>query len=131
MIFVDVSALVAIIAGEPERRTLVGKIAEDGDAVWSPMSCWETVSSLRNSHDYPIAIARLEAENAASDLLLRLAPIGSQELAVALDAYQRYGKRSGSRANLTFGDCFAYACAKTNDARLLYKGNDFIHTDLA
>jgi ribonuclease VapC len=42
----------------------------------------------------------------------------------------RYGK-GRHPARLNMGDCFAYACAKTNDARLLYKGDDFSHTDLA
>lgn len=56
--------------------------------------------------------------------------IGSAEIAGALDAYQHYGK-GRHPAKLNMGDCFAYACAKANDARLLYKGNDFVHTDLA
>ena len=52
------------------------------------------------------------------------------ELAIALDAYQTYGK-GRHPAGLNMGDCFAYACAKVNDARLLYKGDDFARTDLA
>lgn len=59
-----------------------------------------------------------------------LVAIGERETAVALDAYQRYGKGTGHPAKLNMGDCFAYACAKTNNARLLYKGVDFTHTDL-
>ena len=46
------------------------------------------------------------------------------------EAYARWGK-GVHPASLNYGDCFAYACAKANDARLLYKGNDFVHTDLA
>ena len=49
---------------------------------------------------------------------------------MALDAFQRFGK-GHHPASLNMGDCFAYACAKTNSARLLYKGNDFANTDLA
>jgi len=51
-------------------------------------------------------------------------------LELALDAYARYGK-GRHRAALNMGDCFAYACAKANRAKLLYKGDDFVHTDLA
>lgn len=62
---------------------------------------------------------------------LRLVPIGQAELVAALDAYQTYGRNSGHAAKLNMGDCFAYACTKTNNATLLYKGDDFAKTDLA
>lgn len=42
-----------------------------------------------------------------------------------------YGKLIGHEADLNFGDCFAYACAKALGMPLLYKGNDFARTDLA
>ena len=58
-------------------------------------------------------------------------PIGERENDGAFEAFHRYGKRSGHPARLNLGDCFAYACAKANDARLLYKGDDFARTDLA
>jgi ribonuclease VapC len=37
---------------------------------------------------------------------------------------------SGHKAGLNFGDCFAYALAKTAGEALLFKGNDFGHTDV-
>jgi ribonuclease VapC len=43
----------------------------------------------------------------------------------------RYGRIVGHKAALNFGDCFAYACARAYRAPLLYKGEDFSHTDLA
>ena len=61
---------------------------------------------------------------------MELVTIGVEDLRLALDAYQTYGK-GRHRAKLNFGDCFAYACAKANGAKLLYKGDDFTHTDLA
>ena len=66
----------------------------------------------------------------AETLALRLVAISERELAVALDAYQAYGK-GRHPAGLNMGDCFAYACAKANGAKLLYKGDDFARTDLA
>ena len=56
--------------------------------------------------------------------------IGRDEYREAIVAHDRYGL-GRHRARLNMGDCVAYACAKTNDARLLYKGVDFSHTDLA
>lgn len=49
----------------------------------------------------------------------------------AIDASMKYGKALEHKADLNFGDCFAYACAKANRLALLYKGNDFSLTDLA
>jgi ribonuclease VapC len=49
----------------------------------------------------------------------------------ALSAAKSYGKIVGHKAQLNFGDCFAYAAAKSLDVGLLYKGDDFALTDLA
>lgn len=130
-LFVDASALVAIIADEPEGDTFAAAIRSAKSPSWSAMSCWETVSSLRRSYGWTVERAREEVETVATAANLRLLPIGMNELALALDAYQLYGRNSGHPARLNMGDCFAYACAKTNNARLLYKGDDFLHTDLA
>jgi ribonuclease VapC len=88
------------------------------------------VAALRRSYGASIEDAREDVERAATGLSIRLVPIGEAELAIALDAYQIYGK-GRHKAQLNMGDCFAYACAKTNNARLLYKGDDFSKTDLA
>ena len=57
-------------------------------------------------------------------------PISSQEADAALDAFSRFGKGQGHPAQLNMGDCFAYAVAKNRRVPLLYKGNDFVHTDV-
>ena len=48
----------------------------------------------------------------------------------AIDAHDRFGK-GRHPARLNMGDCFAYACARTNNAPLLFKGEDFALTDVA
>lgn len=128
-LFVDASALVAFIAEEPEQAMVAAAVASDPDPLWSVMTCWEAVSALKNSYDLTIDEARDEVERSAIAMELRLVRIDREELTIALDAYQRYGKGQ-HRARLNMGDCFAYACAKTNNARLLCKGNDFSKTDL-
>jgi ribonuclease VapC len=130
-LFVDASAMVAFIAGEAEREIVAAEIASDPDPLWSAMACWEAVSALRNSYELTVDEARDEVDRAAAMMELRLVRIDRDELTLALDAYGRFGKGSGHRARLNMGDCFAYACARTNNARLLYKGDDFVHTDLA
>lgn len=130
-LFVDASALVAIIVSEPERDVLLERLALDEKVLWSPMSCWETVSGLRRIREILPAAARREAEQTAADLGLKLVDVGPAELKLALDAYEQFGRNSRHPAKLNMGDCFAYACAKANGAKLLYKGDDFGHTNLA
>ena len=129
-LFVDASALVAMIADEPDGPSLAAAARDDPDPIWSAISCWETVTALCRSHEYLPADARREVRDVAGALPLRLVGIGQREAALALDAYEEFGK-SRHPAKLNMGDCFAYACAKANGARLLYKGDDFARTDLA
>ena len=49
---------------------------------------------------------------------------------IARDAYRDFGEGSGHPAALNFGDCFAYALARSTGEPLLFKGNDFSHTDV-
>lgn len=129
-LFVDASAMIALIAGEPEREAIAQAIRADNDPLWSAMSCWEAVRGLHNAKDITFEQARGEAEAFAALISLRLVEVGETERRIALDAYQTYGK-GRHEARLNMGDCFAYACAKANGARLLYKGQDFLYTDLA
>jgi len=50
---------------------------------------------------------------------------------IAIDAFANYGKCRQHKAALNYGDCFVYALAKTTGLPLLFKGNDFSHTDLS
>ena len=59
---------------------------------------------------------------------VRLVPIGAEEAELALDAHERFGK-GRYQARLNLGDCFAYACTKRHADIILFKGEDFIHTD--
>lgn len=57
-------------------------------------------------------------------------PVTEAQVRVARVAYRDFGKGSGHPARLNFGDCFAYALAKVTGEPLLYKGDDFPHTDV-
>jgi len=59
-----------------------------------------------------------------------VAPVTEQQAQIARAAYRDFGKGSGHPAGLNFGDCFAYALAKNTGEPLLFKGQDFIHTDV-
>jgi len=61
---------------------------------------------------------------------IEIVPFDSGQAEIALDAWWRYGK-GRHKAGLNFGDCAAYALAKTSNEPLLYKGSDFPETDVA
>ena len=65
-----------------------------------------------------------------ADTLILVVPFGERELEVAVDARLRFSRGSGHAAKLNFGDCFSYALARTRNLPLLFKGDDFIHTDV-
>lgn len=130
-VFVDASALVAIITDEQEASELRDVLRGHAVRLTSGMALWETARAIgRGDSDGPVA-ALVEAERYCRAFDIAPVPIGAAEAGEAVRAHARYGKGTGHPAKLNMGDCFAYACAKTNGAKLLYKGDDFIHTDLA
>lgn len=61
---------------------------------------------------------------------LRVEPVTARQAEIARAAYRDYGRSSGHPARLNFGDCFAYALAADSEEPILFKGDDFAHTDL-
>lgn len=127
--FVDASALVAILTAEPERPVLLSCL----DGAVTPRTSGLAVfgAAVAVARKKAMSVADAEAEVAEFIRLagLRIVPIAEAESALALAAYARYGKgRHPARLNL--GDCFAYACARVHDVSLLYVGNDFAQTDI-
>lgn len=129
--FVDASVVVALSIREDDWERYSALMDWDRVRLWSPLVRWQSVAATRKRFGRSAEEAATIVRRVADENDFLLVPIGEGESDAAQDAYARYGRRSGSRANLNMGDCFAYACAKTNDARLLYKGDDFSHTDLA
>lgn len=64
--------------------------------------------------------------SAAVDVVV---PVDTDHAATAFSAWRTFGK-GRHHAGLNLGDCFAYAAARLTPAPLLFKGNDFVHTDL-
>lgn len=128
--FADASAIIAIIAQEAGWEGLAGQMRSAEQVYVSPLSIWEAVAGLARQSSCPPE----EAEELVQEFVRT---VGGEIVAVtgdigreAVAAYARYGK-GRHKAALNFGDCFAYACAKMLDVPLLYKGEDFLHTDLA
>ena len=127
--FVDASVVIALAAREADWEYLVARLDEEDEHRWSPISRWESIVGSRRRLQCALDHAVRVVEGIAQPFTL--VAIGPAEADAAIDAYRRYGKGTGHPANLNMGDCFAYACARTNKARLLYKGDDFSHTDMA
>ncbi|OQW46466.1 MAG: hypothetical protein A4S16_10715 [Proteobacteria bacterium SG_bin6] len=130
-LFLDASAIVAMLREEEDALDLARRMDAADQLLWSPISCWESVVALARAPDITPALARAVVLAFGARYAIDTIMIGDAELAAAVDAADRYGKRSGHPAQLNMGDCFAYACARVAGARLLYKGNDFSQTDIA
>jgi ribonuclease VapC len=130
MIFVDASALVSIIAGESDASALADRLEVGRTRLCSPISVWETIAGLSRSYAFSVPSARRRVQLFLDTGGFRFVDIGEREFAIATDAYAEFGKGRHPAA-LNMGDCFAYACTKANEAKLLFKGGDFAKTDIA
>jgi ribonuclease VapC len=129
MTFVDTSALTAMLTDESDARELLARLQNAGRRITSPLAVWETVIAVARILGLAIGAAREAVEDFLILAEIDVAPVAPEARALAIEAYDRYGK-SRHPAALNFGDCFAYACARHAQARLLYKGEDFAQTDI-
>ena len=123
---VDTSAILAIALDEPERVRFRTLIAEAQRCALSAGSWIELSAVVTRRHPDSVlaAIGRLIAE-----ARITIAPVTIEQAQIGHEAYRVYGK-GRHPARLNFGDCFAYALAKATGEPLLYKGDDFVHTDV-
>ena len=130
MIFADASALVAILAQEDDAVLLSERLKDSRQRFYSAIVQWETITALCRSYQLDPVFAADSVVAFLHGLKFEIVPIGYREANLAAEASRRFGRGRHSAA-LNMGDCFAYACAKSCGAALLYKGDDFAKTDLA
>ena len=123
---VDSSAIIAILRGEPEADEFVRAISSGGCRM--SVGSYLEASIVADSAGSP-ALSRY-FDDLVDQAALQLEPVTLEQAQVARQAYRDYGRGSGHPAGLNFGDCFAYALARTTREPLLFKGADFIHTDV-
>lgn len=129
--FVDASVIVAILGDEIDAYDQAARIRDSVEPFTSPLAIWEAAVALARRNRCSTDKARQDVEELMEVGGVRCTPIAAREAELALQAFEAFGKGTGHPAQLNMGDCFAYACAKANGARLLYKGDDFSQTDLA
>jgi len=125
---IDTSAIIAILRDEPEAMSFARAIADATDRRVSAVNFVESAVVIDASRD-PIATRRFDDFITEANILIE--PVTKFQAQIARDAYRDFGKGSGHPAKLNFGDCFSYALAKVSGEALLFKGDDFVHTDIA
>jgi ribonuclease VapC len=124
---VDSSAIVAILRGEPERESYLRALAADSRPRISAATYLEAAVVIDGLND-PVLSRRFD--ELLDALGVEIVSVTPEQAHTARAAYRDYGRGSGHPAGLNFGDVFAYALAAETGEPLLFKGDDFIHTDL-
>ena len=124
---VDTSALIAILKHEPDAVIYSQAIEASKTVRLSAASYLEAYIVVERFQN-PILKARLEEILEHPGLIIE--PVTVEQARIARQAYRDFGRGSGHRANLNFGDCFSYALAREKRESILFKGEDFGHTDL-
>jgi ribonuclease VapC len=136
---VDASAVIAVLAEEAKAAEVVLALKDHGGPfAVPPLTVFESTLGLARARvgrkravtgeDVATALA---AVTKFCEALQAEEPAVSPHLArKAIEAAARFGKIVGHRADLNFGDCFAYAHAEARDEVLLFVGDDFTHTDI-
>ncbi len=127
--FVDASAIIAIVAQESGWPSLSARLDQSERTYVSPIVVYESVVGLARARKLDLADARNEINIFIEELGAKLIPISTEVGQEAVEAFRRFGKGRHA-ASLNMGDCFAYACARSLEVPLLCKGNDFSKTDI-
>jgi ribonuclease VapC len=126
-VIVDSSALIAILRDEPETEAFARVLYESFASRISAVNYFEACIVIDRSGD-PVASRRVDELIEWAEISIETVSVAQARIARA--AYRDFGKGSRHSAQLNLGNCFAYALAETMREPLLYKGNDFVHTDI-
>ena len=128
--FIETSAIVAIILNEPEAKRLSNALDNVDDCFTSPHVRLEACMVLSSRLDQTPAQAEGYFDDVLHQAGARIIDITDHIAHLAVIAFAKYGKGCGHPAQLNLADCLSYACAKAHNAPILFKGRDFSHTDL-
>jgi len=123
---VDSSAIIAVLRNEPEAVSIIEALQRESTCRMSAVTYVEA-GIVTDSNRNPILSRRFD--DLLRDVGIRVESVTPEQARIARQAYRDFGK-GRHKAGLNFGDCFAYALAKEMDEPLLFKGDDFRHTDI-
>jgi ribonuclease VapC len=127
VIVVDTSALMAIVLDEGDRHAFTEAMLRQPRKLMSAATVVEAAQVYATAFGPEVAAAKLYDD--LEMLRIEVIELTAEHARVAVEAAMRFG-RGRHRAKLNFGDCFSYALAKVSGLPLLFKGNDFILTDV-
>jgi ribonuclease VapC len=125
-VIVDTSVIIAILRDEPDAAE-ISEVLERPQVRRMSAVTYVEVAVVVDSNRNPVLSRRLD--DLLRDLQIAVEPVTLNQARLAREAYRDFGK-GRHRAGLNFGDCFAYALARSLNEPLLFKGNDFRHTDI-
>lgn len=123
---VDTSAVVAILLREPEADQFNKALTATPVQLLSAITRAELYFVIEGRKG---EAGRVDLERLLQAAGLDVESVTPRHAEIATDAFRRYGK-GRHRAGLNTGDCFSYALATAMDHELLFKGHDYIHTDI-
>jgi ribonuclease VapC len=126
-VIIDSSAVVAILRQEPEALRCATAI-ERASARRMSAATYLEAAIVIDSEDNPVNSRRFD--QLMREAAIEIVPVTAAHVRVAREAYRDFGKGRGHRAQLNFGDCFAYSLAYTTGEPLLFTGLDFADTGI-
>lgn len=124
---VDASAMIAVLLGEAERDTFVEAMSRAPSVRTSAGTLLETAIVVDRRFDPSLS---RQFDTLLHRFKVEIVPVDEEQGRIGRAAYRDFGRGSGHRARLNFGDCFAYALASVTGEPLLFKGDNFGHTDI-
>jgi ribonuclease VapC len=128
--FIDTSAIVSILIGEPGSDRLADAIAASKHPFTSPLVRLEACMVLSTRLDITPLQAQQQYDTFLAEAGVTVISVTDKIGEIAVAAFEQFGKGRGSRAKLNLADCMSYACAKAYRVPILFTGRDFAHTDL-
>jgi ribonuclease VapC len=126
---VDTSALIAVLKEEPDAARLLHALNVAAELKRMSAANYLEAAIVVDANRNPLLSRRLDDLWVQTEIVIE--PVTREQAEIARAAYRDFGKGSSHPAALNFGDCFAYALAKAMREPLLFKGDDFSHTDVA
>jgi ribonuclease VapC len=96
LMFVDASAIVAILTREREADSLADRLEAACAPVTSPIAVFEAAVGICRKRDGSVKEAKQDVREFLELARIRLIPISAEDAATALVAFSRYGKRASA-----------------------------------
>lgn len=132
--FVDASAIIAIMTEEADAERLATLLGQSQTPITSVIAIWEATVGLYRRKSIPMQEAEARVVEFLELCGIEVVQTSQAELPIALQAFDRYGRHrypdADRNSGLNLADCFHYATAKANKTPVLTKDAGFGLTDV-